>query len=167
MAEIVNLMKEEELDVMGLQETKRPYNDVMTVGDFIFVFSSDKEPPTGNNNKKEEYQFRNNKGKPRVAKLSERSPERQKCSKQDSPEWQSLQDNIDPVYSPAWQLHERSPERQKRSKQGSPEWQANAKKRHSGTNPERREKPREREKIQETIGGGAKKPRTTWSGIRL
>lgn len=60
--EVARLMEEERIDILGLQETKRPMNDVIRVGDYIFVFASDKEPKTkGASDGK--YQYRNNKGR--------------------------------------------------------------------------------------------------------
>ena len=37
-------MEKEAIDIMALQETKRPLNDVLKIGDFIFVFASSKDP---------------------------------------------------------------------------------------------------------------------------
>ena len=59
--EVTRLMDNLEVDVMGLQETKRPLNDVVKLNGYTFVFASSleagKKKESDNN-----FQFKHNKG---------------------------------------------------------------------------------------------------------
>ena len=62
--EITDFMEKEDIDVMCLQETKRPHNDVIRKGDYIFVFASN-ITNASKKDREEKFQFKNNKGKKR------------------------------------------------------------------------------------------------------
>ena len=63
--EITRLMDDLKIDVLALQETKRPYNDVLRSNGYIFVFASTIVKATSMKAGDEGYQYRHNKGRKR------------------------------------------------------------------------------------------------------
>ena len=61
--EITRYMDQGKIDLLALQETKRPLNDVIKKNGYIFVFASSIENAKTNNTEDNNYQFRANKGK--------------------------------------------------------------------------------------------------------
>ena len=63
MDEIKRLMEDLKIDVLALQETTRPYNDVVRSDGYIFVFASSIVNATSEKTGDEGYQYRHNKGR--------------------------------------------------------------------------------------------------------